>query len=258
MVEASIQPNGFRVIPAVDVLGSEAVRLLRGNYDEVTVSKSDPFALIQRFVEAGAEVVHVVDLTAARAGGVRRELIERAVGASPPARVQAAGGVRSTTDAQALVDAGAEWVVVGTAAFSSPRLLDDLVAALGVRLIVAIDVRDGAVAVDGWTHTTPLVVAEAVARAVDAGVSRLLCTAIERDGTLGGPSLELLESVCAMSSLPVLAAGGVRSADDLAVIEAVGCEGAIVGRALLDGTMPLSVLAATREGRAAVSTLNVQ
>ncbi len=259
MTEGSVQTSSFRVIPAVDVLGREAVRLLRGNYDDITVSESDPFALIKRFVDAGAGVLHVVDLTAARAGVVRRELIERAVAAAAPARVQAAGGVRSTTDARALVDAGAEWVVVGTAAFSSPGLLDDLVTALGERLVVAIDVRDGACRrrrLDA--HDPPLAVADAVARAVDAGVSRLLCTAIERDGTLGGPSLGLLESVCSMSSLPVLAAGGVRSADDLAAIEAVGCEGAIVGRAFLDGTMPLSVLGATREVRPTVSTLNVQ
>jgi phosphoribosylformimino-5-aminoimidazole carboxamide ribotide isomerase len=258
VTEGSIRTGAFQVIPAVDVLGSEAVRLLRGNYGEVTSRESDPFALIRRFVDAGAGFVHVVDLTAARAGGVRRELIERAVDAAAPARVQAAGGIRSTSDAHALVDAGADRIVVGTAAFSLQGLLEELVAELGERIVVAIDVRDGAVAVDGWTRTTPLFVADAVARAVDAGVSRLLCTAIERDGTLGGPSLELHESVCAMSSLPVLAAGGVSSSDDLVAIEAVGCEGAIVGRALLDGALPLSVLSTTRDVHATVSTLNLE
>jgi phosphoribosylformimino-5-aminoimidazole carboxamide ribotide isomerase len=236
------QAQSFQVLPAVDILDEEAVRLLRGDYGAVTTRIADPFALIGRVAEAGAEVVHVVDLTAARAGAVRPELIARAVAAASPARVQAAGGVRSRDDAEALVAAGAERVVVGTAAFGANGLLEDLVSTLGERLVVAIDVRDGLVAVNGWTRGTSLSVASAVARCVAAGVSRLMCTAIERDGTLNGPSLELLTDVCNESGLPVLAAGGIRSVDDLAAVEAVGCEGAMVGRALLEGLVPLTAL----------------
>ena len=234
--------EAFQVIPAVDILGTEAVRLLRGDYDEVTLREADPFALIGRVAAAGAEIVHVVDLSAARAGGVRPELAARAVAAASPARVQSAGGVRSTSDAAELVAAGAERVVVGTAAFSNSSLLDEFVRELGQRLVVAIDIRAGIVAVDGWTQETSFSVSDAVERATQAGASRLLCTAIERDGTLGGPSLELLAEVCALSGLPVLAAGGIRSPDDLRAVEAVGCEGAIVGRALLEGLVPLAAL----------------
>lgn len=236
------QAQVFQVIPAVDILGTEAVRLLRGDYDEVTLREADPFALIERFAGAGAEIVHVVNLSAARAGGVRPELVARAFAAASPARVQAAGGVRSTSDAAALVAAGAGRVVVGTAAFSSDALLDELVRELGERLVVAIDVRAGTVAVGGWTQGTSFSVPDAVERATQAGASRLLCTAIERDGTLDGPSLDLLAEVCALSGLPVLAAAGIRSPDDLTAIEAVGCEGAIVGRALLEGLVPLAAL----------------
>ena len=241
------QPGAFQVIPAVDILGTEAVRLLRGDYDEVTLREADPFALIERVAGAGAEIVHVVDLSAARAGGVRPELVARAVAAAAPARVQAAGGVRSTSDATALIAAGADRVVVGTAAFSSEGLLDELVRVLGARLVVAIDVRAGTVAVDGWTQATSFSVPDAVKHATQAGASRLLCTAIERDGTLGGPSLDLLAEVCALSGLPVLAAGGIRSPEDLRAIEAVGCEGAIVGRALLEGLVPLAALGSRSE-----------
>ena len=236
------EPEAFQVIPAVDILGTEAVRLLRGDYDEVTLREADPFALIERVAAAGAEIVHVVDLSAARAGGVRPDLIARAVAAAAPAQVQAAGGVRSTSDAATLVAAGAERVVVGTAAFSSGGLLDELVRELDERLVVAIDVRAGTVAVDGWTQETSFSVPDAVERATQAGASRLLCTAIERDGTLGGPSLDLLADVRALSGLPVLAAGGIRSPDDLRAIEEIGCEGAIVGRALLEGFVPLAAL----------------
>ncbi|MET0560416.1 MAG: 1-(5-phosphoribosyl)-5-[(5-phosphoribosylamino)methylideneamino] imidazole-4-carboxamide isomerase [Gaiellaceae bacterium] len=236
------QSETFQVIPAVDILGAEAVRLLRGDYDEVTLREADPFALIRRVAAAGAEIVHVVDLSAARAGGVHPELVARSVAAAAPVPVQAAGGVRTTSDAAELVAVGAERIVVGTAAFSDSSLLDELVRELGERLVVAIDVRAGTVAVDGWTQGTSFSVPDAVERATRAGASRLLCTAIERDGTLGGPSLDLLAEVCALSGLPVLAAGGIRSPDDLRAIEAVGCEGAIVGRALLEGLVPLTAL----------------
>ena len=159
------RPGTFQVIPAVDILGTEAVRLLRGDYDEVTLREADPFALIERVAGAGAEIVHVVDLSAARAGSVRPELVARAVAAASPVRVQAAGGVRSTRDAAALVGAGAVRVVVGTAAFSNSSLLDELVRELGERLVVAIDVRAGTVAVDGWTQATSFSVPDAVERA---------------------------------------------------------------------------------------------
>jgi phosphoribosylformimino-5-aminoimidazole carboxamide ribotide isomerase len=233
----------FQVVPAVDILGSDAVRLRQGDYGAITTRRADPFALIERFAAAGAKLVHVVDLTAARDGCVRPQVVARAVSAARPAEVQAAGGVRSVDDARALRNAGAARIVVGTAAFAEDDLLDELVGELGDRLVVAVDVRDGAVAIEGWTRSTPLSVADAVARCVEAGVGRLMCTAIERDGTLGGPSLSLLADVCAASGLPVLAAGGVRSVDDLTAVEAVGCEGAIVGRGLLEGLIPLSALA---------------
>lgn len=243
MSSGSKPKRDFQVLPAVDILGSEAVRLLRGDYDRVTLRETDPIALIERVVSAGAELVHVVDLSAARAGGIRPDVVARAVRAALPARVQAAGGVRSISDAEALRKAGAERVVVGTAAFGDETLLDGLVAALGDALVVAIDVRDGLVAVEGWTRATRLSVEDAVARCVDVGVVRLMCTAIDRDGTLAGPALTLLEAVCTTSGLPVLAAGGIRSLEDLGAVEGAGCEGAIVGRALLEGLVPLSALA---------------
>jgi phosphoribosylformimino-5-aminoimidazole carboxamide ribonucleotide (ProFAR) isomerase len=143
--------------------------------------------------------------------------------------------VRSVADAETLVRAGASRVVVGTAAWA---LLDELVAALGERLVVALDVRDGVVRTRGWTESA-LDLDDAVARCVASGVPRLLCTAIDRDGTLAGPDLELVRRVVEQSKLPVLAAGGIRSEADVDALEQVGTEGAIVGRALLEGQIQL-------------------
>ncbi len=235
--------NVFEVIPAVDLLGEDAVRLEQGAFERVVVREEDPGALVERFVGAGARRVHVVDLDGARSGRLRPELVRALAAKAAPARVQASGGVRSTVDAQALLDAGADRVVVGTAAFADSGALERFVTELGAALVVAIDVREGRVVTRGWEHETELSADDAIDRCTAAGVQRLLCTAVDRDGTLGGPDLALLARVVERSRVSVLAAGGVRSPEDLAAIEEVGCEGAVVGRALLEGRLPLTVLA---------------
>jgi phosphoribosylformimino-5-aminoimidazole carboxamide ribotide isomerase len=229
--------SGFQLIPAVDILGGEAVRLERGTFDRVRVRAGDPVELARRFAAARPPWLHVVDLEAARSGGVRPGRVAEIAAAVEPVPIQASGGVRSPADALALAEAGASRVVVGTAAFSGPGALAPYVEALGGRLVVAIDVRAGRVAVAGWERSSGLGVDEAVARCVEAGVARLLCTAIERDGTLTGPDLGLLSRARECSGLPVLAAGGVRSQEDLNTLAGIGLEGAVVGRALLEGRL---------------------
>jgi phosphoribosylformimino-5-aminoimidazole carboxamide ribotide isomerase len=224
----------------VDVLGEDAVRLRQGRYDDVVSRPGDPATVAARLARAGAALIHLVDLDGARSGRIRSELVARVVETAAPTAVQASGGIRSVEDAEALLAAGARRVVVGTAAFAAADAAARFAAALGDRLVVAVDVRAGRVRMAGWTEEG-LPVDTALERCVDAGVTRVLCTAVERDGTLAGPDLDLLAQVCA-SGLPVLAAGGIRSEDELRAVAAVGCEGAIVGRALLEGGLPLGVL----------------
>jgi len=231
------------VIPAVDLLGDDAVRLEQGDYERVALREADPAALVRRFVEAGARLLHVVDLDGARSGRLRPELVAQLVEAAAPARVQASGGIRSVADAEALLEAGAARVVVGTAAFAAEDALARFAGALGEALVVAIDVRDGTVAIRGWRERTALVVEAAVERCAAAGVARLHCTAIDRDGTLAGPDVALLRRVVEASGLPVVAAGGIASLEDIEAVAEAGCEAAVVGRALLEGTVPLSALA---------------
>jgi phosphoribosylformimino-5-aminoimidazole carboxamide ribotide isomerase len=256
-----------QVIPAVDVLGEEAVRLAQGDFAEVVARTDDPAALAERFARAGAPLVHVVDLDGARSGRVRPELVRRIAAGVAPAAVQASGGVRRPGDVETLLAAGAARVVVGTAAFASPGALRAY-ARFGGRLAVAIDVRGvrpaargeprkgsdpaeraarrgsdpGArrIAVAGWLEDGGLTVAEALERCCESGVERLLCTAVERDGTLEGPDLELVAWVVERSGLPVMAAGGIRSEADLDALGAAGAEAAVVGRALLEGRIALS------------------
>jgi phosphoribosylformimino-5-aminoimidazole carboxamide ribotide isomerase len=229
--------TSFQLVPAVDVLGGEAVRLERGVFERVSVRAGDPVELARRLAGARPPWLHVVDLEGARSGGARPELVAELAAAVAPVPVQAAGGVRSPDDALALVEAGAARVVVGTAAFSASGSLAPYVEALGGRLVVGVDVYDGRVAVAGWERSSGLGVEEAVETCVEAGVARLLCTAIERDGTLTGPDLGLLARVRELSGLPVLAAGGIRSWEDLDALADIGLEGAVVGRALLEGRL---------------------
>ena len=233
----------FAVIPAVDLVGEEAVRLEQGEFDRVVAREPDPAAYVRRLVEAGARLVPGVARAGGGAGRPGPDRGRRRAAAAAPAAVQASGGVRSLADAQRLLDAGASRIVVGTAAFAEPAALERYASAFGDGLVVAVDIREGRVAVRGWQRQTDLTAEDAAERCAAAGVSRLLCTAVERDGTLGGPDLDLLRTVRERSGLPVLAAGGVRSREDLDAIEETGCEGAIVGRALLEARVPLAILA---------------
>jgi phosphoribosylformimino-5-aminoimidazole carboxamide ribotide isomerase len=233
--------EAFQVLPAVDLLGEEAVRLEQGDFGRVA-ARAQPEELVRRFAAAGARLIHVVDLDGARRGRIRPDVVARLAEAAAPANLQASGGIRSLADAGQLLAAGAARVVVGTAALGEPEALERFAAELGDRLVVAIDVRGGRVAARGWVEDTGLDASEVARRCAEAGVSRVLCTAIERDGMLGGPDLDLLRGVRDASGLPVLAAGGIRSESDLAAVAAVGCEGAVVGRALLDGSLLLSAV----------------
>jgi phosphoribosylformimino-5-aminoimidazole carboxamide ribotide isomerase len=232
----------FIVVPAVDLLGEEAVRLEQGDYERVCLRAGDPAGLVATYAGAGSRLIHVVDLDGARAGQVRPALIATLVAAAQGVPLQASGGIRSLGDAESLLAAGASRVVVGTAAFAKPDALERFASALGERLVVALDSRAGRLAVAGWTRDGGIAVEDAAERCAAAGVARVHCTAVERDGTMVGPDLELLRRVQARSGLPVLAAGGIRSVEDLETLAAIGMEGAIVGRALLEGGVPLSAL----------------
>jgi phosphoribosylformimino-5-aminoimidazole carboxamide ribotide isomerase len=213
----------IEVIPAVDVLGEGAVRLERGAYDSVVERAGEPVALAQRWVAAGAKRIHLVDLDGARSGQVRPELVRAIAALGVP--LQASGGIRSLDDARALLDAGADRVVVGTAAWPDPSPWFEL----GEALVLALDVRDGEVRTAGWTVGSGIRFGEALALAEGR---RVLVTAIDRDGTLAGPDLDLVRQAVDAGGR-VLAAGGIRSVADVVALANAGAEAAIVGRALL-------------------------
>jgi phosphoribosylformimino-5-aminoimidazole carboxamide ribotide isomerase len=227
----------FEVIPAVDVLEGRAVRLREGVRDRVTIDAGDPGELAGRFAREGARRLHVIDLDGAFEGRPSPGLLDRIAAVATHVPIQVGGGYRSTEAIAAAIAAGADRVLVGTAALSQ-AFLAEAVAIFADRLVVAVDARDGHVAVDGWTRSSDLTPAELAVRCAEAGVSRLLVTATRRDGSLAGPDLELLGQVVPCG-LPVLAAGGIASLDDLRSLRDLGCEGAVVGSALWTGAFTL-------------------
>ncbi len=236
--------KAFTVYPAIDVLEGRAVRLSEGRRERVTIEAGDPAALAARWAGEGATWLHLVDLDGAFDSSPSTELVRRVAAAGVP--VQVGGGYRSVETIEAGIAAGATRVLVGTAALS-PGFLDDAAARFGESLVVAIDARDGRVEVDGWTKSADVSPTELARRCAQAGVARLLVTSTRRDGSLAGPDLELLEEVLAASTLPVVAAGGISSLDDLRAVRELGCEGAVAGSALLQGRFSLAD-AASLEG----------
>jgi phosphoribosylformimino-5-aminoimidazole carboxamide ribotide isomerase len=228
-----MKPTGqLEVIPAVDVLDGAVVRLQEGDYDRSTRYAADPVAAVERWLERGARRVHVVDLDGARGGETDLGLWER-LGRRGLA-FQAGGGIRSAGVAAEVLAAGAERVVMGTAAVRNPAALADV----GKSVVAAVDVRDGWATTEGWLRPGRPV-AEVLDGLAAAGVGRLLMTGISRDGTMEGPDVDLLATVSDAGRFSLIASGGVGRLGDLDPLARLGCEAVVIGRALYEGRFTL-------------------
>jgi phosphoribosylformimino-5-aminoimidazole carboxamide ribotide isomerase len=233
------------VLPAIDVLEGRVVRLSQGRREAVTIEGGDPVELVRRFREEGAQRLHLVDLDGAFSGVPNLELVER-VALAGELPLQVGGGYRSLDAVASALAAGADRVMVGTAALS-PTFLTAAASRFGESLVVAIDVKDGEVAVDGWTRGSGTKASDLARECLEAGVRRLLVTSTARDGSLAGPDVALLADALE-AGLPVIAAGGISSVDDLVRVRELGCEGAVAGSALLSGRFTLAEAFAALDG----------
>lgn len=223
--------------PAIDIRGGQAVRLLQGDYERETTYDGDPVDAAKRWADEGAEFLHVVDLDGAKAGEPRNLQAVARIAAAVDCPIQVGGGLRDPGSVAAVLDTGAERVVIGTAALRDPQFLDSVVAAHGERVVVSVDTRGGKVSLSGWTQTSDVDATAAVADLGKRGVRHFLCTAIEVDGTMEGPDIRQLNEIAAATSARVIASGGVGTLShlqDLARECAPNVEGAIVGRALYE------------------------
>jgi phosphoribosylformimino-5-aminoimidazole carboxamide ribotide isomerase len=232
--------DSMLLYPAIDLLEGRCVRLYQGDYDRETTYGDDPAAQAAAFVDAGADIVHVVDLDAARSGEPTNRPVIAAICDAVDVPVQVGGGVRTVEAADALFDLGVDRVVIGTAAIEKPELVSSLTGA-GRRVVVGLDARGDEVATHGWTTSSGRTVAEMAARFADVGVHSLVVTEISRDGTMEGPDVAGLSRLLDETTIPVVASGGVGVLDHLVTLADVVAgdgrrlAGAIVGRALYEG-----------------------
>jgi phosphoribosylformimino-5-aminoimidazole carboxamide ribotide isomerase len=224
--------------PAIDIRGGQAVRLMQGDYERETAYDADPAEAALRWAGDGAEIIHVVDLDAAKEGSPRNLDAVARIAAAVPCPLQVGGGVRDESSLEAVLDAGAARVVIGTAALRDPAFLDRAVARHGDRVVVSIDARGGEVSLEGWTEGGGRQATELAAELAGRGVRRFLFTSIEVDGTMEGPAIDELNAVAAEAvEARVVASGGVGNLSDLELLSRVAApnvEGAIVGRALYE------------------------
>ncbi len=232
------------LIPAIDLKDGRCVRLRQGDMSDVTVFSDDPVEMASRWVEAGARRLHLVDLDGAKQGRpVNAELIHRIAERHPELPIQVGGGIRDADTVQAYLDAGVQYVIIGTKAVAAPHFVNDLCLEFPGHIIVGLDARDGKVATDGWSKLSHHDVTDLAQRFENDGVAAIVYTDISRDGMMQGVNVDATVRLARAVRIPVIASGGVSTMADveaLCAVEDEGIEAAIVGRALYEGTIDLT------------------
>ncbi|GAB6262092.1 1-(5-phosphoribosyl)-5-[(5-phosphoribosylamino)methylideneamino]imidazole-4-carboxamide isomerase [Photobacterium sp. R1] len=230
------------IIPALDLIDGQVVRLFQGDYGQVTEYKVNPAEQFALYHQAGADWLHLVDLTGAKDTSARQLGLIRTLLAGTPAKIQIGGGVRTEQDVADLLDAGAQRVVVGSTAVKTPETVKSWMETYGPeRIVLALDVNiddngQRKVAVSGWQEDSGVTIEALIEDFRTVGLKHVLCTDISRDGTLAGSNVDLYRDLCAQyPDVQFQSSGGIGSLDDIAALKGTGVAGVIVGRALLDG-----------------------
>jgi len=246
-------PPPMQIIPAIDLLDGQCVRLHQGDYDQVTRFSDDPVAQALSWQSQGAQRLHLVDLDGAKTGQPVNDAAVKAITAALDIPVQLGGGVRSAERAEELLACGLDRVILGTVALEQPELVDALAARHPDRIVVGIDAKDGKVATRGWIEASSTEATALAQRFSASGIAAIISTDIATDGTLAGPNLEALRAMAEASAVPVIASGGIGTLEhllSLLTLAPLGVDGVIVGRALYDGRVDLAeALQAIGEGR---------
>ncbi len=232
------------IIPAIDLKDGECVRLKQGRMDDSTVFGADPVAMAQRWVDAGARRLHLVDLNGAFAGEpVNGEAVKAIARAHPTLPIQIGGGIRNAEIIEAYLSAGVSYVIIGTKAVKEPQFVTEMCKRFPGKIIVGIDAQDGMVATDGWAEVSSVKAVDLAKRFAQDGVSSIVYTDIARDGMMQGVNVEATVALAEACGIPVIASGGVTNMDDIHALKAVaarGILGAITGRAIYEGTLDLA------------------
>lgn len=227
------------ILPAIDLLGRKAVRLLKGDYNQVTVYSDSPLEVAEKFKSLGTTHIHMVDLDGAKYGTAPNMDIVAEVAEKTGLFIEIGGGIRSMETVKKYIDAGISRVILGTAAICDEDFLKEAVKAYGEKIAVGADVKDGKIAVKGWLEQSDVTLDEFFLKMQDLGVKNIICTDISRDGAMRGTNLELYRELSAKYSLDITASGGVSSIEDVKRLREMNLYGAIIGKAYYTGAVDL-------------------
>jgi phosphoribosylformimino-5-aminoimidazole carboxamide ribotide isomerase len=228
------------IFPAIDLYDGKAVRLYKGDYQNMTVYSDDPLSVARDFVRAGATCIHLVDLEGARDGTTPNLNIVRQIANETPLFTEIGGGIRSMETVRAYLDAGVDRVILGTAAVTNPDFLKQALDAYGERVAVGVDIKDGRVAIKGWLETAEDDALTFCEKMQTMGVRTIISTDISKDGAMMGANHELYRTLSERFHLQIVASGGVSSLDDVKKLRALDLYGAIIGKAYYTGAIDLS------------------
>ena len=225
--------------PAIDLVGGKAVRLFKGDYAQMTVYSDDPVSVARDFQRAGAKRMHLVDLEAAKSGIPANAATIRAIAEQTDLFLEVGGGIRNMEILETYLSLGVDRAILGTAAVTDPQFLKAAVEKYGDKGAVGVDLKDGFVAIKGWTETSTLTADAFFARMEQLGVKTVICTDISRDGAMKGTNRELYKTLSEKFSIDPIASGGVSSIEDIAALKEMGLHGAIIGKAYYTGAIDL-------------------
>ena len=227
------------IYPAIDLVDGKAVRLFKGDYAQMTVYSDDPVSVAKDFQNAGAKRMHLVDLEAAKSGIPENAETIRAIAENTDLFLEVGGGIRTMETLERYLGLGVDRAILGTAAVTDPKFLRDAVEKYGEKVAVGVDLKDGYVAIKGWTETSELTAEAFFEKMEGLGVKTVICTDISRDGAMGGTNRELYKALSEKFSIDLIASGGVSSLEDIAALKEMGLHGAIIGKAYYTGAIDL-------------------
>lgn len=230
----------MNIFPAIDLYDGCAVRLIKGDYNQMQIYSNDPAAVAKQFEAAGAEYLHVVDLAGARDGNTPNLDTIRAITENTSLKVEVGGGIRSEEVIRTYLSAGVFRVILGTVAVTDPEFTKEMVSKYGEQIAVGVDIRDGFVAIKGWTETSSLSCREFCKSLSEIGVKTIICTDISKDGCLSGTNLPLYRELSKEFSMNIVASGGVSALADVQALKEMDLYGAILGKALYTGNIDLA------------------
>lgn len=236
------------IIPAIDLIDGKAVRLMKGDYDKVTVYNDDPAQVAKQFERYGAELLHVVDLDGAKDGTTANFDTVAEIVNQTGLSVEIGGGIRDIERVRKYMDIGVDRVIIGTAAVTDPEFLREAVASYGDKIVVGVDVKDGYVAIKGWLEVSQLSCFDFCKSLADMGVNTVICTDISKDGMMSGTNMELYRQLSKKFGMNIIASGGVSSISDVKELTEMGIYGAIVGKAIYTGAVDLAEAIAVAGG----------